>query len=114
MILLLFVVFAIRTSWFQTWLAQQASAYLSKEIGTEISIDKVEIDFFDALNFEGVYAEDSHNDTLLFVQSLCAQIEDWSLEKEYIKVSELGLLGGQLNMRRYKEDSTLNFQHIID
>ena len=114
MILLLFVVFAIRTSWFQTWLAQQASAYLSKEIGTEISIDKVEIDFFDALNFEGVYAEDSHNDTLLFVESLCAQIEDWSLEKEYIKVSELGLLGGQLNMRRYKEDSTLNFQHIID
>ena len=47
MILIILFVFAIRTSSFQTYLAKKATAYLSKELGTEINIDQVAIIFLD-------------------------------------------------------------------
>lgn len=112
--LLIFVVFAIHSSWFQTWTAQQASAYLSKQLGTEVSIEKVEIEFFDALNFEGVYVEDIRKDTFLYVNNLHADIADWSLEDAFVEVSKVGLSDGHIHMRKYAGDSTLNFQHILD
>ena len=108
------MVFAIRTSWFQTWLAQQASAYLSNKIGTEVHIDKVDITFFDEVELKGVYLEDIQKDTFLYTNTIHASIADWSIREGFVDVSNLSLNEGHCHIRKYKGDTTLNFQHIVD
>ena len=77
MVLLIFIAFGIRTSWFQTFLAQQIASYLSNELNKEIKIDKVDLVFFDELDIEGVYVQDGYEDTLLYTKKLNATIADW-------------------------------------
>ncbi|MEZ4923329.1 MAG: translocation/assembly module TamB domain-containing protein [Crocinitomicaceae bacterium] len=113
-LLLVFLVIAIRTSWFQTWLAHQASWYLTKELGTEVRIDKVDIVFIDKVDIEGVYIEDIQKDTFLYTQLIHADIADWSLKESFVKLSNVTLNEGHIHIRKYLGDSTLNFQHIVD
>jgi len=113
-LLLIFLAFGIRTSWFQTWLAHQASSYFSKEFGTEVYIDKVDIVFFDEVNIEGVFIEDIQKDTFLYTELIHADIADWSLSDAFVDVSNVELVNGHIHMRKYEGDTTLNFQHIVD
>lgn len=114
MLVLIFSVFAIRTSWFQTWLAQQASAFLSSEFGTEVSIEKVDIKFVDRVDLTGVYIEDIRKDTFIYTDVIHADISDWGIIQPKIAVSTASLEGGHVHIRKYKGDENLNFQHILD
>lgn len=113
LVLILFA-FGIRTSWFQTFLAQQVASYLSGELETEIRIDKVDIVFFDLVNIEGVYVEDKIKDTLLYSEKIHINIADFSLSESFVDIEEVALSNTSANLRIYKGDSTFNFQHIID
>ncbi|MEY4521881.1 MAG: hypothetical protein RIT10_1066, partial [Bacteroidota bacterium] len=64
-ILIAFILFAffIRTSAVQTYLAQKATAYLSKELKTTVKIGKVDITFFDEVVLEDVLLLDKNKDT---------------------------------------------------
>jgi len=113
-LLLFFVAFAIRTSWFQTWAAQQAASYLSEEWGTDVKIEKVDILLFDRVDIEGVYVADKLNDTLLYSGLIHADIADWSLSKSFVEISNVALNDAYIHIKKYKGDSTFNFQHIVD
>ena len=113
-VFLFFTAFAIRTSWFQTWLAHQASDYFSKEFGTEVYIDKVDIRFVDRVDLLGVYVEDIRKDTFIYAKTIHADIGDWSLEESFVDVTKATLEDGHVHMRIYEGDSTMNFQHIVD
>lgn len=112
--MLIFVAFAIRTSWFQTWTAQQVASYLSGEWGTDVRIEKVDIIFFDGLDIEGIYVADKLNDTLLYSGNVHVDIADWSLSESYVDLSRIELTEAYVQVKKYKGDSTFNFQHIID
>ena len=112
--MLIFVAFAIRTSWFQTWAAQQVASYLSGEWGTDVSIEKVDIIFFDRVDIEGVYVADKLNDTLLYSKLIHADIADWSLRKSFVDIARVELADTYCYIKKYKGDTTLNFQHIVD
>ncbi|UKN02625.1 translocation/assembly module TamB [Paracrocinitomix mangrovi] len=114
MFVLIFLVLAIRTSWFQTWLAQQASAYYSKEFGTKVYIEEVDINLFDQADIKGVYLEDIKKDTFLYTKAIHIDIADWSLRDEFVDISNATLDEGHIHMKVYEGDSTLNFQHIVD
>lgn len=114
-VLLILLAFGIRTSWFQTYAAQKVAAYLSSELGTEISIGKVDIVFFDKLELEEIYVEDVRKDTFLYTKTILAEIEDWGIKGQpFVDVSNLSLNTGKVFLRKYEGDSTLNFQHLID
>lgn len=112
--LLIFVAFAIRTSWFQTWAAQQVASYLSSEWGTDVKIEKVDIVFFDRVDIEGVYVADKLNDTLLYSGLIHADIADWSLSKSFVTIDRAELNETYCYLKIYEGDSTFNFQHIVD
>lgn len=114
LILAIFLVFAIRTSWFQTWAAQQVASYLSSEWGTDVTIEKVDFVFFDNLDIEGIYVADKINDTLLYSGLLHAKIGDWSLSKSFVTIDRVELTDATCHIKKYKGDSTFNFQHIVD
>ena len=112
--LVIFVAFAIRTSWFQTWAAQQVASYLSSEWETDVSIEKVDIVLFDKIDIEGVYVADKINDTLLYAGLIHAEIGDWSLKESYLNVDRVELADAYCYVRKYEGDTTFNFQHIVD
>ncbi len=114
MLLLILVAFGIRTSWFQTWAAQTVASYLSSEWETEVSIDKVDIIFFDAVELEGIYVEDKIKDTLLYSDIIHIDIADWSLKESFVDISQAQISNAYINIKKYEGDSTLNFSHITD
>src|SRR5690606_3777912 len=75
----------------QTYLTQKIAAKLSKELNTTVSIEAVDIDFFNSLVLEGLYMEDLQGDTLIYAQSFVAQISNFDLENKYLRISELAL-----------------------
>ncbi len=116
LIILFLIIFAfgIRTSWFQTFLAQQVASYLSGEFQTEVSIDKVDIVFFDLVDIEGVYVEDKIKDTLLYSEDIRINIADFSFKESFVDIDEVALTNANVNLKKYKGDTTFNFQHIVD
>ena len=64
LLFIVFLAFVIRTSSVQTFLAQKAASFLSKELNTTIEIDKVAILFFDRAALDGVIVLDQKKDTL--------------------------------------------------
>lgn len=111
---MIFLIFAIRTSWFQTWAAQQAASYFQDEWGTAVSIDKLDIEFFDEIYLEGVYVEDLKSDTLLYSDLLKVTIGGWDLEERSLDISQVLLENTTAKMRVYQGDTTFNFQFIAD
>jgi hypothetical protein len=95
-------------------LAQQVASFLSNQLKTEITIDKVDIVFFDLVDIEGVYVEDKIKDTLLYSEDIRVNIGDFDLTQSFLDVEEVALTNATVNLIKYKNDSTFNFQHIID
>ncbi|MFK8044500.1 MAG: translocation/assembly module TamB domain-containing protein [Crocinitomicaceae bacterium] len=106
--------FFIRSSTFQTFLGKKATTYLSKELGTKVDIDKIDIVFFDRLNLEGVFIEDKNLDTLLAAQEISINLGDWDLKQKYAIIDNVTLVNAKAILNKTKGDNTFNFQHIID
>jgi len=114
LLLVILVAFGIRTTWFQTFAAQQVASYLSNQLGTEITIDKVDIAFVDLIDLEGIYVEDKVNDTLLYAQKIRVDIGTYDLSQSMIGIETVELNNATVNIVKYQGDSTLNFQHFVD
>ncbi len=103
-----------RTSFFQTWLAQQATAYLSKELNTTLSIGKVKIRFFKEAVLQDVLILDLKKDTLLFANELNASIADFDYKNQRLHIKEVKLTKSYVNLYIPKQDSSFNFQFLAD
>ena len=96
--------------------AQQAASYLGNKLNTVVKVDKVDISFFKFVRFEEVYIEDLNQDTLAYIQSLSAEIEDYNFKNDSVSI-DLGLV--QIEHPVYKlhqpvGDSVTNLAFILD
>jgi len=64
---------------------------LSRDLNTEVKIDRISIEFFDKLNLEGALIRDQKKDTLLFAGKLKTQVTDWFFLKDEIELKYFGL-----------------------
>ena len=96
------LVFAIRTPVFQTWLVQRAAAYLSSELNTKVSLDRIQIEFFRTLSIKGLYIEDLHHDTLLYAGELNTVIDMFSPGENKIYLSGIELNDATFKLQKYK------------
>lgn len=108
------LVLLVRTSPFQTWLAQKAAGYLSNELKTEISIDKVEIHFFKEADFKNVFIQGKNNDTLLSGGELKVELNNFDYKHQVIDIKNIILSNTTARLIISKNDSVFNFQHLID
>jgi hypothetical protein len=115
-ILVLFIAFAffIRTSQFQTFLAQQLAAYLSKELNTTIQIDKVAIIFFDRVALDGVLILDQQADTLLSVSTVYANFDEINLADNSYRIGKTELEKGVSHISKDQRNGEFNFQFLVD
>lgn len=103
-----------QTSSFQTWLGQKATAYLSEELKTKLSIEKVEIHFFKSAELNGVFVQDQHNDTLLSGGKILVDLNNFDFRNQKINIKNITLSNTTAKLGIEKNDSVMNFQFIVD
>jgi hypothetical protein len=116
--LLLFLIifaFAIRTSPVQTFLANFATDYLSKKLGTVISIEKVDIVFVDKVDLKGVLLlNKNQSDTIINVKSLLVDVDGISAFQKQIHLNSVLLEGGVVKIEKDAETGEMNLKFVID
>jgi hypothetical protein len=95
-------------------LAQQVAGYYASEMKTTITIDKVDIRFFDSVLLEGVYIEDQKGDTLIYAPKLTTDIGELSLGKSFIDIDQIALDNARINLKVYEGEQDLNLQFLVD
>ncbi len=102
----------IQTSPVQNFLAGKATAYLSKELKTEVSLKKIGFSLLDKVDLNGLLIRDQQKDTLLYAGSLKIRITDWFIFKKNIELKYIGLEDAVI--RQQRTDSIWNYQFLVD
>ncbi|RAU83005.1 hypothetical protein DP923_07135 [Pontibacter arcticus] len=119
LILLLLLLFAgifvaIRFPAVQTKVAQKAAAYLSRTIGHQVTIGKVDIDFFSELVLDQVRVLDIRKNELFYVGQLKADINTFSIfNPNTLYISSLTLQQPRANLVKYAGTDSLNLSTFI-
>ncbi|MCU7551930.1 translocation/assembly module TamB [Chitinophagaceae bacterium LB-8] len=102
----------LHTDWGQNWLSKQVTKRLSRNLQTKISIDHVEVGFFNRLNLGGVLLEDRKKDTLLYAGTVQVRITDWFFLKTKAELKYIGLEDALIKLQR--KDSIWNYSFLAD
>ncbi len=97
----------------QTYVAQKAAAYLSKELKTTISISSLYIKPFKSIVLEDLLVLDLQKDTLLNTPKFLVDLNRLSLEKRILDVNTVQINDGNFYLKTNK-DSTTNLDFIIN
>jgi hypothetical protein len=100
----------LHTTTVQNWLVHKVAGTLSKELGTKVSIKKVDFSLFNKMQLEGAYVEDKYHDTLLYAGRVEVQITDWFFTKEKAVLETVSLEDAKVYLHR--KDSIWNYHHI--
>lgn len=105
-------------------MVHKVSEYLSKQLGTTVSVDSVSINFIRTVEVYNVYlsTKKGKSDTLMYVKKMNADLllgkTIWnqisSIRSKKIYVDNLDIDGLKFNGYRAKNDSTYNFQFLLD
>ncbi len=113
-LLLAVAYFAVQTPVVQTWLTQRIASYLSGELGTTVTVGKVEIDLWARLVLEDLYIEDQKKDTLAFIPALHVGSYSYDSKTGRIEVQSAQLDNPYINIVRHEGDTVLNHKFLID
>ncbi|MCB0642489.1 MAG: hypothetical protein KDC44_12655, partial [Phaeodactylibacter sp.] len=100
----------------QNWAAKKASAYLSEEFQTTVSLDYIRIGIFDSFILDEFYIEDLRGDTLLYSKSLQVDLKRglFGLLFKKLYISEIGLENALVDLERPMGSKDMNYQFILD
>jgi len=115
LVLLIGATLVLRLPSVQTFVIQKATTFVSGKTKTRISIGAVAINFPNSVHIDELYAEDTNRDTLVYLRSLKASINLFSLLKQEIRISSAEIDGLEAHIYRPAIDSSsFNFQFFIN
>jgi hypothetical protein len=114
LILVIFLVFAVRSSWVQTYIARQATTFLSKELNAKVQIGAVDIVLFRYIDLKDIYLEDPNKQPVLALKHLYLGLNQFKLLQNKLLINELRLYGGKVNLSLDQEEGRSNFAFIED
>ena len=112
--LALILLLVIQTSWFKNYAAEKATTYLSKELGTEVSIGEIDLDYFDRLTATNVSIKDLSSDTMIYVARLTANYDLFTFSSNTISFDKVILDEATVYLGYAKDSTRLNIQFLID
>jgi len=89
LVVLIALLLAFQTSRVQTWVIRQIAGRLSEKLNTTISVESVDIVFFNRLSLNKVLIEDQNSDTLLYVGKLVASVDNFSIRRKIVNLSSV-------------------------
>lgn len=99
---------------FQTWLAQKAAHYLHEELGIQVNIETVELQFFKTAEIRGIFIEDKNKDTLISGGKILVEFNSFNYSDQKINIKNVTLSNTTAKLNIPKGDSAMNFQFIVD
>lgn len=114
LILIIIIAFAVRSTPVQTFLAREATSFLSKELKTTFRVDRLSIVFFHKVALDGVFVRDLNQDTLASIGTVFVTLKSFSQVKNRVAIDQVYLQNGVVNLRRAKEDGAYNYGFIVD
>lgn len=98
----------------QTWLVKHAARYLSKELGTNVTIGGVDIRLFRSILLEDLFIADLQSDTILYAPKFEARLSRFSIPKRRLTISQAVLTDARIGIKLYKEPRDYNIDFIIN
>ncbi len=114
-LLLLVIAFfvAVRYPAFQTYLAHRVTDVLSHQLKTKVSIERVEISFFNKADLVNFYMEDDNHDTMIAAQDFNVRFKVFELFNKKVNISKVFLRGATLHLHRDSTGKKLNLTDIF-
>ena len=99
----------------QNYAAQELTQYLSDEIGTEVSLERVKLNVFYEVRLEKFYIEDLHGDTLLYTGLLDVDHSGlYRLINKELEIESLTLADANITISREAGEEFKNYQFLVD
>lgn len=114
LVLVFGVFFAVRQSSVQTYLVNAITDRLSRDLGTVVRVQSVEIDLWARMVINGLYIEDLHRDTLLFAPSVRLRNYSFNRVTGDIAIKHAELQSPYFNLMRYEGEKNLNMAFLLD
>src|SRR5690606_7336449 len=99
---------------FQTFVVKKYLNHLSKELNTTISVENVQVSFFNNLKINQLYVEDLQNDTLFYANEIEAKIGVFSLGNNKIDIKSITLKEPFFNLHHHQDSVRNNLFFIVD
>ena len=114
LILLVLILLAIPSV--QNHLAQKTARYLSEQMQTSVTIDKLRIDFRLNICFENLHMNDQHGNNLISARKGRAGLSSFRRTKKgtNLLIRPIVLDGADVTLRRYAGDTALNIQFFVN
>ncbi|MDZ7741257.1 MAG: hypothetical protein U5Q03_05785 [Bacteroidota bacterium] len=98
----------------QNFIVRFASVYLSEKLDSEISIGGLYVDYQLRVNLSDVLIKDQKGNDILRAKQLKARYGEYSKEKSLLRLDQLFLDQADIQLIKYKGDTSMNFSFIID
>ena len=108
----LIVYIAFRTPPVQRYVTNLIGEQASKQLGTKVSLEGIDIEWFDGVELAGVYIEDQQQDTLLYAGLLAAYIEPAALLNKTASIRLVEIRDTYVNLYQPEGQEDLNFAFI--
>lgn len=102
-----------RTSYVQTRLATVVANYLSKELGTQVSVGQLDISWFLDVVIIDIIVKDKQNNTLFKAGRLRANIGKINLKRRFLGIYAFSIKDAEINLLRFKTKEEMNFDFIV-
>jgi hypothetical protein len=114
LLLMVAIVFLLRTEKMQNFLLQKGASYLSERLKTKVDIAHVKISFFNGIHFQQIFIADQQKDTLAYIGDI--EIRTTELLANYWRkqtpiLQHLNISDAYVNLYREK-DSIWNYAFI--
>lgn len=107
------VIIAIQFPYVQTKLVQKASVYISRLLNYPITINSVDISWFDMIDLNGVKVMDKEKNQMIFLEEATVDFSIRSFSNPELVVDEIVLRNGSVNLYKFRTDSTINITDFI-
>jgi hypothetical protein len=114
LVLLIVLVFVIRTAWFQTYVAEIVADYFSEEFGTEVTVERVNIRGFNYSEIIGLHIRDQRGDTLIYSPSFSGSIGMLNMKGELAIISAVNSKNTRFKLQKYEGEEKTNIQFLLD
>ena len=112
--LLLILLAVVNTSWFKNYAADKATSWLTKELGVDVSIGEISLEYFDEISATKLYIADQQHDTMIYVENLHVDYDLFSFTNTLIKLDNIDIEDAKVFLGIPKDESQINLQFLID
>ena len=98
----------------QTFLGSTVATTLAQKFGTEVSVGKINLGFFNRIIIDDVRMLDQKGDSMIYASRLSAKVDLLPLKDGKISVSSAQLFGLRANIYRQNAKSDMNIQFMLD